>query len=327
MRLAFGRELRPFRCILGSQVPLVSHGRSTLFKQSISNTNTERANNLSRSMPSSLHTSQSFHNRNNYSTMSQSQNETAKAFKALHKPGEPLILTNVWDAITATAVAQSTSTKALATASAAMAAAVGLDDDQLTLPINLSATRAIGMVAKKHNLPLTIDFQDGYGDQLEEGVREVIRAGAVGINLEDYGRELNDLYPIDVAVQRIERVMNVAKDEGVPEFVVNARTDALLYGRSLSEAIVRGKKYLEAGASNVFVWGGKKRGGITRDEVVELTKAFDGKLNVSLRVIAEGLGVSELKKIGVARLSIGPQLSTKVVSFLQGETDRILADY
>lgn len=155
----------------------------------------------------------------------------------------------------------------------------------------------------------------------------MIRAGAVGINLEDFGRELGgrgELYPIDVAVSRIQRVMEVARSEGVPDFVINARTDALLAGKDLSEAIRRGKKYLEAGASNVFVWGGSIRGGITREEVVELTMAFEGKLNVSLKVLDEGLSVKELKEIGVARISIGPQLSRKLIPFLQEEAEKIL---
>jgi 2-methylisocitrate lyase-like PEP mutase family enzyme len=262
--------------------------------------------------------------------MEGSQNEIARVFKSLHTPGSPIVLTNVWDAISATAVASLPSAKALATASAAVAASAGLDDDHLPLDLNLSAARAIAAIARRFDKPLTVDFQDGYGDQLEAGVREVIRAGAVGINLEDFGREIaaqGELYPIDVAVSRIKAVMDVAKSEGVPDFVINARTDALLVGQNISQAIERGQRYLEAGATNVFVWGGRKRGGITRHEVVELTKAFGGRLNVSLRInAAEGLSIKELREIGVARISIGPQLAAKVAEFLKGEVEKILVD-
>ena len=59
-------------------------------------------------------------------------------------------------------------TTALATASYAVAAAAGLEDDDLTLEINLAAVKGIAKVAKQFNLPLTVDFQDGYGDKLEE---------------------------------------------------------------------------------------------------------------------------------------------------------------
>ena len=120
------------------------------------------------------------------------QNTKALTLKSLHSPGNPLILTNIWDAITARAIAPLPTTKALATASYAIAAAAGLEDHDLTLEVNLAAIRAISKVAQEFNLPLTADFQDGFGSRLEEGIRELIRAGVVGINLEDFGRELGE---------------------------------------------------------------------------------------------------------------------------------------
>jgi 2-methylisocitrate lyase-like PEP mutase family enzyme len=241
-----------------------------------------------------------------------SQNGLALTLKALHNPGSPLILTNIWDAITARTIGSLPETKAIATASYAIAAAAGLDDADLTLEVNLRAIKAIAKVAKELKLPLTADFQDGFGDQLEEGIREVVRAGVVGINLEDFGRELGDkgdLYPIEIAQKRIRRALEVAKEEGVPDFVINARTDALLAGKDIDEAIARGKAYLEAGASNIFVWGGRERGGTTREEVEKACKAFEGKLNVIVvKIQPGGLTVEDLKRIGVARISVGPQL-------------------
>jgi 2-methylisocitrate lyase-like PEP mutase family enzyme len=57
---------------------------------------------------------------------SQPLNTLAQRLKALHAPGKPLVLTNVWDAMSASAIAALPGTKALATASAAIAAASGL---------------------------------------------------------------------------------------------------------------------------------------------------------------------------------------------------------
>ncbi|KAF2703338.1 PEP phosphonomutase-like protein [Pleomassaria siparia CBS 279.74] len=245
-----------------------------------------------------------------------SQNDRARALKALHQPGNPLVLTNVWDAITARTIASLPATKALATASYAIAAAAGLDDADLTLEVNLGAIKAIAKVAKEFNKPLTADFQDGFGEQLEEGVREVIRAGVVGINLEDFGRGL--------AQGRIERVIKVAAEEGVPDFVVNARTDALLVGGHIDEAIARGSAYLEAGAANVFIWGGRERSGITREEVEKASKALRGKLNViMLRLLPGGLTLKELKEIGVARISVGPQLMSLTQKAVAEQAEKI----
>lgn len=257
-----------------------------------------------------------------------SQNDTALALKALHKPGNPLILTNVWDAISARTVASLPGTKALATASYAVAAAAGLADDDLTLDINLRAITAIAKVAKEFDKPLTVDFQDGFGTQLEEGMRAIIRAGAVGCNLEDLGREKGGLYDVAEAQERIRRVLKVAKEEGVPDFVVNARTDALFTGGNVDEAITRGKAYLEAGAANVFIWAGPSRKGWGREEVERAVKALDGRLNVLLMMKAEGLSVKELSEIGgigVARISIGPQLMIRTSGRVGEEAERILS--
>lgn len=255
---------------------------------------------------------------------SRTQNETAKHFRSLHVPGTPLVLTNVWDAITANAIASLPSTKALATASFAIAAAAGLADDDLDLDTNLRAARVIAKVAAAHNLPLTVDFQDGFGAQLEDGVRAVISLGAVGINLEDFSRETGALYSTEQQCKRIRKVVAVANEQGVPEFVVNARTDALFVGRGVDEAIERGRAYLAAGACNVFIWGGPKRQGWKRDEIRRASEALRGRLNVILVVgKTDGLSVSEIGELGVARISIGPALMRLSAEHIREEAIRI----
>ncbi|KAF2855696.1 PEP phosphonomutase-like protein [Plenodomus tracheiphilus IPT5] len=257
--------------------------------------------------------------------LSIAQNEAAKVFKALHKPGSPIVLTNVWDAISARAVGALPATKALATASAAIAAAAGIEDDDLTLDINLRAIAAIAKVAKEFNKPLTADFQDGFAEQLEDGVRQVIRMGVVGINLEDLGREKGGLYTVEEAQERVRRVMQVAREEGVPDFVVNARSDAYFAGNGLDDAIARGKAYLEAGASNVFIWGGPKREGWGREEVARACGELDGRLNVILVTMKPGgLSVKDLGKIGVSRISVGPGLMRRTVKAMEEEARAIL---
>jgi 2-methylisocitrate lyase-like PEP mutase family enzyme len=253
------------------------------------------------------------------------QNFLAQSFRQLHTPGNPLILTNVWDAITASAISSLPQTTALATASYAIASASGLPDASLDLDTNLRAISCIAPIAHAHNLPLTVDMQDGFGDRLEEGVRKVIELGAVGINLEDYSREDDGLYTIPEAQERIRKVMSIASQLGIPDFVVNARTDALFSGGSVDEAIKRGKAYLEAGAFNVFIWGGGERKGWKREGVERACKALDGRLNVILVRDEKGLSVEELKRIGVARISLGPYLMRWIVERVKGEAESILS--
>lgn len=267
--------------------------------------------------------------------MSSGITDDAQRLRSLHKPGSPVVFTNVWDAVSAKTVAAIPSVKALATASYAVAAVAGLDDNDLTLEINLAAAKAIAPIAHAANKPLTVDWQDGYGNRLEEGIKALVEAGVVGINLEDYGREKpstagtskGNFYSIEENQDRIRRVMKVAKDEGVPSFVVNARCDTLVHGGSISEAIERGNAYLEAGAANIFVWGGASRGGITRAEVEVLCKAFEGKLNVSLKAKENGgLSVSDLSEIGVARISLGPQILLRMQKAVEAEVKAIFGE-
>jgi 2-methylisocitrate lyase-like PEP mutase family enzyme len=42
--------------------------------------------------------------------------------------------------------------------------------------------------------------------------------------------------------------------------------------------------------------------------VKELVKAFNGRLNVAMKMSPDGLNVKQLGEIGVARISVGPQI-------------------
>ncbi|KAH8821792.1 phosphoenolpyruvate phosphomutase-domain-containing protein [Xylogone sp. PMI_703] len=258
--------------------------------------------------------------------MAAAQNVLAKSFKALHKPGSPIVLANAYDALSARTVASLPQAKAIATASYAVAQAVGLEDDDLTKDGNLNAVRAIVPAVKEFKKPVTVDFQDGYGDQLEEATRELVQIGVVGVNLEDYDKEKKKFYSQTQAAERIKRVLATANAQGVPDFVVNARCDTLVHGGELSEAIARGQAYLAAGATTVFVWGGSDRGGISRDEVAKLVQAFDGRLNVSMKRTADALTLSQLAKLGVARVSVGPTLQFAAMAKLKEEALAILQE-
>ena len=194
----------------------------------------------------------------------------------------------------------------------------------MTLETNFAAVRGIAPVAKEYGLPLTVDWQDGYGDRLEEGIGKILELGVAGINLEDCDKETQKMMPVEVAAERVKRVLDMARKHGVDDFVVNARTDALVHGGPVSEAIERGKQYLAAGATTVFVWGGSIRGGITKGEVVQLTSAFEGKLNVSLKMAEGNLTAKDLAKIGVARISIGPALQFLAMKTFADEAEKLL---
>ncbi|RDW67012.1 phosphoenolpyruvate protein [Coleophoma crateriformis] len=251
-------------------------------------------------------------------------NALAASFRALHIPGQPLVLTNVYDAVTARAIADLPGTRALATASFAVAQAAGVSDEALSYEANLAAVRSVAGVARAAQLPLTVDWQDGYGQRLEEGIAALLALGVVGINLEDSEGTTQQLMEAAEATERVRRAVAAAERQGVRDFVVNARCDALLFGRDIEEVVRRGKAYLAAGATTVFVWGGGTRGGISAEEVRVLVEAFEGRLNVSMRLMPGNLDVVQLREMGVARISVGPALQAVGVRAFAEAAEKVL---
>ncbi|KXX77943.1 2-methylisocitrate lyase [Madurella mycetomatis] len=240
----------------------------------------------------------------------------ATSFKALHVPGNPLFLTNVHDATSARIVASLPGCRALATASWAVAQCAGTTDEKLTFDQNMAALAPIAAVAREFSLPLTVDIQDGYGDRLEEVVRRVItELGAVGVNLEDSDHETGAMMSDAVAVERIRRVLDVAREVGVADFVVNARSDSFLVGGEIDESIRRGRKYLDAGATTVYVFWPRQLEMLEAD-IKKVIDGLDGKANIQPR-LNKGMTDADIARLGAARVSVGPQLYHATVDALK----------
>ncbi|KAK4494004.1 hypothetical protein PRZ48_015190 [Zasmidium cellare] len=252
------------------------------------------------------------------------RNPLAKTLRSLHVPGTPLLLTNVWDGATAKAVTAHPGTKAVATASYAIAESTGVSDGELSLPDNLFGIRRVANIVDKAGLPLTADLQDGYED-IGASVRRVIEAGAVGCNVEDEDHAKGGLRGFEEAVERVRIAVAAAREAGVPDFCINARTDTLVYGGTLDEAIARGKAFLDAGALTVFVWGGPSGRGLRDAEIKKLVEAFGGMLNVKMNLREGMLNARELGGLGVARISCGPELWAKAMGRFKEVLDETVA--
>ncbi|KAF7330637.1 Phosphoenolpyruvate/pyruvate domain-containing protein [Mycena sanguinolenta] len=196
----------------------------------------------------------------------------AKELKTLHKPGRPIVFANIHDVSSLSAVLSlNTSTtgpvRAIATGSYAIAETLGVRDQDLTFEQHFAALEPIAAHLRTvSSIPLSIDLQDGYGARLEESMQRAISLGAVGANIEDSIPERGltagvegSLRSTEEQVRRIETALRVAAEMGVPDFVINARTDVMaLVPRpegAVEETVKRGKAFLEAGATTVFVWG------------------------------------------------------------------------
>ena len=234
------------------------------------------------------------------------QARKAEQFRALHIPGTPLVLFNVWDPGSAKAVAAA-GAKAIATGSWSVANANGFEDGE-RIPLGLAIDnlrRIVGVTS----LPVTVDLESGYGDTAEavaETMRLAIDAGAVGCNLEDSFPANGKLRDTLAQAQRIRRARQVTDAMGI-RFFINARTD-VFFQRSaephdegmVSEALKRARAYAEAGADGLFAPG---LADVTL--IRHLAEASPLPLNIMVGDVTPPLRA--LAECGVARVSHGPR--------------------
>ena len=181
-------------------------------------------------------------------------NAKFKAFAALHVPGDPLVLYNIWDVGTAQAVVRA-GAKALATGSHPVADANGWPDGE-QVPLDFALANAKRIVDAVE-VPVTVDFESAYSVDPAKAAANVVRlaaTGAVGCNFEDPVIGGEGLHPLKEQVKRIEAI-RLAVGEA---FFINARTDLYLKTQNYDSALVdqaidRGRAFADAGASGFFV--------------------------------------------------------------------------
>jgi len=107
------------------------------------------------------------------------------------------------------------------------------------------------------NLPLLVDADTGWGGELSitRTVRELNRAGAAGMHLEDQvgakrcgHRPGKQLVPPDEMIARLRAAVEAKTD---PHFVIMARTDAAAV-EGIESALARAQQYVAAGADMIF---------------------------------------------------------------------------
>ncbi|MCW2307660.1 isocitrate lyase/phosphoenolpyruvate mutase family protein [Rhodobium gokarnense] len=163
-----------------------------------------------------------------------------------------------------------------------ISAAMGLADISL-VSMTEHLTNMRNMAART-SLPIVADIDTGYGNAINVlyTVEQFEAAGAAAVVIEDKmfpkvtslidgGRQ--DLLPIAEFQGKIEAALSVRKD---PEFLIIARTEALIAGRGEREALERARAYQAAGADMILIHSKQK----TPDEIESFIKAWDGKAKI-----------------------------------------------
>ncbi len=228
----------------------------------------------------------------------------AKTFRALHTPGDPLVMVNVWDAGSAKVMA-ALGAKALATSSAAHAYVDGKPDGGgISRDAALAHAQEIVVAT---NLPVQGDFENGFGDDPEtcaETVRLAAEIGLAGICIEDIKLPSDDAYDFDHAIERIKAAAAAARALS-SDFFLTARADGVMTGAyNTDEALRRLHGFQNAGADCLYA-------PLLPD--LATINAFTSSLSKPVNVLAVGAMAQKTRDdfgaAGVARISIGSALA------------------
>lgn len=247
------------------------------------------------------------------------QKEKAELFLKYHHDKEILVLLNSWD-IGSSKLIEACGYKSVATTSMGIAASLGYPDcEVIQLPEMLEVITGIINAVE---VPVTVDIEAGYGNNLNEiidSAKKIIATGIVGINIEDS----IDLNPVLIdEMEFCERISAIRALSDSMDFhlVINARTDSFYTStdstqEKLSESIRRGNKYREAGADCIFVqpvW--------EKETIATLVKEINAPINILANpTIGAGVtpSISDLQGLGVARVSLGSGLMKATLALIK----------
>lgn len=234
------------------------------------------------------------------------QQSAVATFRGLHQSG-CFVLPNPWD-IGSAVYLQHLGFKALATTSAGFAFSRGMPDGAVPRDEMLSHIREI---AAATSLPVNADFLNGFADEPEkvaENVKLCVATGVAGLSIEDStGRSDEPLYEKKLAIERMRAARKAIDASGIP-VALTGRCETWLVGQpdSLGVALDRLSAYAEAGADCLYAPGVSEP-----DEITAMVKAVAPKpVNVLISGFNHQLSLSQLRDLGVRRISVGSGLAT-----------------
>ena len=242
----------------------------------------------------------------------------ATRLKTLILDDDVLLMPGAFDAISS-AIVEAAGFKAIQASGANVVAAhFGVPDYSLVSAREMA--HFTGQMVRSVNIPVMGDADTGFGNAANAWLvtKEFERQGAAGINIEDQVEpkrcghlEGKSLISLEEAAAKVSAVADARKN---PDFVINARTDALsVYG--IEEVIRRGNAYMDAGATMIFVEGVN-----SVEAIQEAVAGINGPVGINM---VEGgktppdLTFDMVQKLGVARVSLPSTLMQASIKAMQ----------
>ncbi|WP_204115405.1 isocitrate lyase/PEP mutase family protein [Shimia biformata] len=243
------------------------------------------------------------------------------SFRDLHKPGDPFVLANAWDAGSAKVLA-ALGAEAIGTTSSGHAFTLGRPD-MGHVTRDEAMAHAQDIVAATP-LPVSGDFENGYGadpDTVAETVRMAAEIGLAGCSIEDTDMPGTGAYDFDLAVERIRAASAAAR--ALPnDFVLVARTDGILTGAyDIDEALRRLTAFDAAGADCLFAPLPK-----TVDDLKRICASTSKPVNALAVGPYAKISRAQFAEMGVARISIGGGFARVAQATLINAARHVLED-
>jgi 2-methylisocitrate lyase-like PEP mutase family enzyme len=224
--------------------------------------------------------------------------DRAARFLELHRGTQPLLMPNAWDQGSARLLA-SLGFEAIATTSSGFAATLGRLDYGVGRDETLDHARAL---VEAVEVPVSADMEDCFAEDahgVADTVRLALETGLAGCSIEDWDPRAQELFPIDVAAERVRAAADAAHATSGARLVLTARAENYLRGTTdLADTIKRLQAYQEAGADVLYAPALDDEA-----ELRELIASVDLPVNVLARPAAPS--VPELAALGVSRVSVG----------------------
>ncbi|MEM6622913.1 MAG: isocitrate lyase/phosphoenolpyruvate mutase family protein [Pseudomonadota bacterium] len=243
-----------------------------------------------------------------------------EAFAAMHVKGAAFVIPNPWD-IGSAKVLAALGAKALATTSSGHAFTLGRPDGgHVTRDEALAHAQDIVVAT---GLPVTGDFENGYGDapdDVAETVRLAAEAGLSGISVEDTTMPEIGAYDFDLAVERVRAGVAAARALGRP-FVFCARADGWLNRTyDAAEALRRIAAFDAVGPDLLYAPGLKE------PDQAAMIKATETPVNVLVAGRNAPIPRARWVEMGAARLSVGGALARRTQKVLIDAARAMLDD-
>lgn len=238
-------------------------------------------------------------------TVSVTQLDKAKVFRALHEGPRAFVVGNSWDA-GSTRVLTALGFPAIATSSWASAGVYGRRDHGITREEALAHVRAIVTAT---DLPVTADLENGFGatpEEVAETYRQAAATGLVGASIEDAipgpGGDKR-LIDIGEATERAAAAIEATRKLGFP-FLLTARAENFLCGNTDLDDVIRRLKAYEKVGADVLMAPALPDLNAVKTVCAAIARPF----NYMVALPGSGFAVADLEKVGVRRISLASSI-------------------